>query len=256
VLADAQAPFETAAEVLDKVGDRAGREAGGASLVDRARGGAALTPVFWKILGTLAGPKVVAFLEEKVEQGPVDQSLDAARTLGQMKSDRTLLPFALKVARNPAARPAVREEMLTLVQTMGGDEARKGLIEMIGSDPDPNYRFRAYKAVIKADAKAIVPALETFPDKAKYDAATVREQLVAPLATLGWPAREGIFKALESRAPLARLTAVWALEKVGFESDAKAVAKLGKDRGKVKGIPTTIGAEATRVLSRLKKPAS
>jgi hypothetical protein len=256
VLADAQAPFETAADVLDKVGDRAAREAGGAALVDRARGGAPLTPVFWKTLGALSGPRVIAFLQEKVERGTGGEALEAARTLGQMKSDRALLPFALKVARNPAAKPPVREEMLTLAQTLGGDEARKGLLEMIGGDPDPAYRYRAYRAVIKADAKAIVPALETFSDKAKYEATTVREQLVAPLTTMGWPAREGIFKALESRSPLARLTAVWALEKVGFESDAKAVAKLVKDRGKVKGISTTIGAEATRVVSHLKKPAS
>jgi hypothetical protein len=49
---------------------------------------------------------------------------------------------------------------------------------------------------------------------------------------------------------------VWALEKVGFESDAVQVAKLSTDRGKVKGVTPTVGAEATRIAAALKKPAA
>ena len=52
------------------------------------------------------------------------------------------------------------------------------------------------------------------------------------------------------------MTAVLALEKVGFDSDAAQVAKLAGDRAKVKGFPTTIGAEATRIAKALKKPAT
>jgi len=240
---------------VDKVGDKAGKEAGGAALVERARAGQSLTPAFWQALGTLGGPQAIAFLEEQIEKGG-ERAEPAARTLASVRRERSLLPFALKIAGDHGAPAAVREQMLTLAQNLGGDEARQGLVKMIETEPDPAFRYRIYEAAVKGDAKAILPALEAFPDKAVYDPAALREHLVAPLAGMGWPAREGIFKALKSRSPLARLTAVWALEKVGFESDAPQVVKLSADRGKVKGVPPTIGAEATRVAAGLKKPAT
>jgi hypothetical protein len=255
IVADPKAPFAVAVEVLEKVGDKAAREAAGAALVDRARGGAPAGDPFWQALGTMGGPRVAAFLQEKIEAGG-DQAEPAARTLPKLRRDPALLPFALKVAGNGAARPAVRQEMLGLAQSIGGDEARKGLVGIIGADPDPAFRFGAYEGLVKADAKAIVPALESFPVKDGYEAAAVREHLVTPLVRMGWPAREGIFKSLQSPSPLARLTAVWALEKVGFNSDIPALAKLSADKGKVKGIAPTIGAEATRVAAALKKPGT
>jgi hypothetical protein len=254
VLADAKAPFEAAVEVMDKVGDRGAKEAGGAALVTRARAGA-IKPELWQALGTLGGPQVIAFLQERIEKGG-EEADHAAKTLNAVRRDRTLLPFALKVARDPAARPSVREQMLALVQSMGGEEARTGLVGMIAPEPDPAFRFKIYQAAVKGDAKAVLPALEAFPDKAVYDAAAVRENLVAPLTGMGWPAREGIFKALQSKSALARMAAVWALEKVGFDSDAVQVAKLSADKGKVKGITPTVGAEATRIAAALKKPGT
>jgi hypothetical protein len=254
VLADAKAPFEAAVEVLDKVGDKGAKEAGGAALVERARA-TTPKPELWQALGTLGGPRVVAFLQEKIEKGS-DEADHAARTLNAVRRDRTILPFALRMARNPAARPVVREQMLTLAQSLGGDEARTGLVGMIAPEPDPAFRYRIYQAAVKGDAKAVLPALEAFPDKALYDAADLHEHLVAPLVSMGWPAREGVFKALQSKSVLARLVAVWTLEKVGFESDAAQVAKLSADKGKVKGITPTIGAEATRIAAALKKPGS
>jgi hypothetical protein len=255
VIADPRAPFEGAVEVLDKAGDKAAKDAGGAALVQRARAGQPLAPPLWKALGTLGGPQVNAFLEEQIDKGG-EHAEDAARALVTVRRDRTLLPFALKVAGDHAARPAVREQMLSLAQNFGGDDARNGLVKMIGSEPDPAFRFRIYEAAVKGDAKAVLPALEAFPEKAVYDPAALREHLVVPLTGMGWPAREGIFKALKSTSPIARLTAVWALEKVGFASDAPQVAKLSGDRGKVKGVVPTIGAEATRIAAGLKKPAS
>lgn len=253
VLADPAAPFEAAVEVLDKVGDRAAKEAGGAALVNRARAGSVKNEL-WPAMGTLGGPQVLAFLQERVAQGG-DDAEQAAKTLNSVRRDRSVLPFALKVARDPAAKPAVREQMLALAQSMGGDEARTGLVGMIAPEPDPAFRFKIYGVAVK-DAKAVLPALEAFPDKAIYDAAAVREHLVTPLVTMGWPAREGIFKALQSKSALARLTAVWALEKVGFDSDAAQVTKLSGDKARVKGIASTVGAEATRVAAGLKKPGT
>jgi hypothetical protein len=254
VIADAKAPFDTAVEILDKVGDKAAREQAGAALVARARGGAAATPAFWQALGTLGGQSVIAFLQEKTEKGTGDEADEAARTLVKVRHDRTLLPFALKLAGDGEGRPVVREQMLALAQSIGGEDARKGLLELIGREHDAPFRFRIYETLVKADAKAIVQALEAFPADASYEPGDVRDHLVAPLVGMGWPAREGIFKSLQSRSTLARLTAVWALEKVGFDSDAAQVAKLTADRGKVKGLPVTIGAEATRVSGALKKP--
>jgi hypothetical protein len=252
VVADPKAPFAVAVEVLEKVGDKAAREAAGAALVDRARGGAPASDPLWQALGTMGGPRVVSYLEEKIEAGG-DQAEPAARTLPKLRRDPALLSFALKVAGNAAAPPAVRKEMLGLAQSIGGDEARKGLVAVIGADPDPAFRFSAYEGLVKADAKSIVPALEAFPVKDAYDEVAVHEHLVTPLVHMGWPAREGIFKALQSPSPLARLTAVWALEKVGFNSDAAALTKLTADKGKVKGITPAIGAEATRIAATLKK---
>src|SRR6185369_9936033 len=160
-----------------------------------------------------------------------------------------MLPFALKIAANTGAARAVRQQLVTLAESFGNEEARKGLVAIIAADPDPAFRFSVYEGLVKADAKSIVPALEAFPAKDSYDAEEVRTHLVMPLASMGFPAREGIFKALQSPAPLARLTAVWSLEKVGFNSDAKALDKLLSDKGRVKGITSSIGAEATRVAA-------
>jgi hypothetical protein len=258
VLADARAPFEVAVEVVDKVGDKAAREAGGNALVDRARGGAPLTPALWQGLGTLGGPRAVAFLQEKIKAGAGEEADEAARTLAKGRRDRALLPFALEVAGSESPRPVVREQMLALVQAIGGDEARKGLVELIAAGRDPAFQFQVFQTAVKGDGKAVLPALEAFPQKASYDPAVVREHLVAPLVGMGWPAREGIFKALQSPSPLARVTAVWTLEKVGFDSDAAPVGKLAGDRGRPKGFPPglTIGAEAARVASALKKPGA
>jgi hypothetical protein len=255
VVADQKAPFAVAVEVLDKVGDKAAREAAGGALVDRARAGAPRTEPLWQALGTMGAPRVVTFLEETIEAGG-DDAEAAARTLAKLRRDPALLTFALKVIGNPDARPAVRQQLLGLAQGFGNEESRKGLVAIIAADPDPAFRFKVYEGLVKADAKAIVPALEAFPVKDSYDPAAVKEHLVTPLVTMGWPAREGIFKALQSSSPLARLTAVWALEKVGFNSDVPALAKLSGDRAKVKGIGPAIGAEATRIAGALKKPTT
>jgi hypothetical protein len=252
VLADGKTPFEDATAVLDKVGDRAAHEASGAALVARVRAGQPLSPPLWQALGTLGGPQVVAFLQESIEKGG-DDADHAARTLVQVRRDRALLPFALKIAADARVRPVVREQMLTLATTLGGDEARTGLVAIIGKEADPTFRFRIFETLVKGDAKAILPALEAFPTKESYDAAAVHEHLVGPLVGMGWPAREGIFKGLKSPSALARMTAVWSLERVGFASDAPQLTKLTTDRAKVKGLTPTVGSEALRVEDVLKK---
>jgi hypothetical protein len=66
-----------------------------------------------------------------------------------------------------------------------------------------------------------------------------------------------LVQALESHAPLTRMTAVMALEQLGRAPDALALEKIGKDSTSLKGFPAgeTIGKEALRVAEVVKKKA-
>jgi hypothetical protein len=130
------------------------------------------------------------------------------------------------------------------------------MIEMIARDPDRDFRFKAFAAVVHAGSgRQLLSALEAFPVTAGYQPDEVRTRLVDPIAKIGYAGRTDVFRALASKSPLARMVGVWALEKSGFANDAPQVAKLTADRGVVKGFPprTTIGAEAIRVVAMLKK---
>jgi len=255
VLGDATAPFAPAYQVLDKVGDKAAKEKGAVGLVKRARGGK-LPDELWTALGTLGGKDAIAFLEERVAKGSEDEAERAASALGLMKREPALLPFALRVAGDASARPALRDKMLEVVRNVGGEEARNGLVKLIASNADVPFRFKAFKAAIKSGGgPALLPALEAFPNDTPYTVEAVQQNLVASIYEMGYENREGLFKALESRSAFARMAAVLTLEKSGFGSDGEHVVKLVKDRGVVKGFAPgrTVGAEAQRVAALLKK---
>ena len=66
--------------------------------------------------------------------------------------------------------------------------------------------------------------------------------------------RAALADALASPVVLARMTAVLALEQIGAGAQTGALAKLKGDKGKLDGFgPTTVGAEAARVASKLSK---
>lgn len=256
-LDDARAPFAPAYQVLDKVGDKAAKAKGGAALARRAR---ALTgpvpPELWTALGTLAGPDAIAFLEERVDRGAGDEPKQAATALALIKWEPTLLPFALRKAGDTAAPEAVRDKMIDVIKNVGGEDARKGIVKLIAEARDPAYRYRLFGAALKVGGGAVLaPALEALPQDGSYTIDDIRKNMVDPIYSLGFENREGLFKALESKSPVARMAAVLTLEKSGFGSDAQFVIKLEKDRGVVKGFPRgdTVGAEATRVAALLKK---
>jgi hypothetical protein len=256
VMADDKAPFAAAVELLDKVGDQSSRQAGSAALVKRARGLATVPPDLWKGLSTLGGPPAAAFLEEAVEKRTGDAQLAAAEALAKIRLDPSVLPFALQVAKDLRAPRPVRDQMLALVQRIGNEEARKGMIQIIASDPDPEFRYQTFASVLAAGTgRQLLPALEAFPTTAAYPPEEVKARMVEPIAHVGYAGRPDVMKGLESRSPLARLVGLWVLEKSGFASDAKQVEKLTRDSGKVKGLPpgTTIGAEATRIATYLRK---
>jgi hypothetical protein len=146
---------------------------------------------------------------------------------------------------------------VALLEKMSSDDARQGLIQLIAADPDPAFRYRAFQAIVKSGSgRNLKKALEAFPASTTFRADEVREKLVAPIASLGFRGREETFQSLKSDSPLARMVAIWSLEKAGFGGDAKQVEKLTADRGRVKGIAPTVGAEAARVTAALKSKGS
>ena len=261
VLAETDASFAQAAELLGKVGDDDAREKGGAALAARVKAethtkkGAQTEGALLKALGSVGGPTAVKLLEDKALGSNKDDAAFAVRAL-QERRDRTVLPFALKVASDPKADKIVRDEMFGVIETIGGLEAVRGLTAIISSDKEEIVRYRAFEsALVAGKAEAIGPALEAFPASVAYKKVDVDDLLVKLIEKLGPPARPELVKALGSQSALARMTSVLALEQVGRAPDAPSLEKLAQDSTPVKGFPTgdTIGKEAARVSGVLQK---
>jgi hypothetical protein len=262
VLAEPDAAYGQAAELLGKIGDADAREKGGVALVARAKSekagaGKKKEPddAIFKALGAVGGPTAVKYLEEKVTGPNKDEAALAVRAL-QERRDPAVLPFAIKVASDPKADKIVRDEMFGVIEAIGGLEAQRGLLGIISSDKEEIVRYRAFESALTAGkAEAIQPALEAFPAAVAYKKVDVDDLLVKLIEKLGQPARPVLVKTLDSSAPLARMTSVMSLEQVGRAPDAPAVEKLAGDTTSVKGFPAgdTIGKEAARVAEVLKK---
>jgi HEAT repeat protein len=264
VLAEPDAAFAQAAELLGKVGDAEAREKGGAALVARAKSdkgkaapknGKNGEEAMIKALGVIGGPSAVKYLEEKVLGPNKDEAALAVRAL-QERRDPAVLPFAIKVASDPKGDKIVRDEMFGVIESIGGLEAQRGLLGIISSDKEEIVRYRAFESALTAGKnEAIQPALEAFPAAAAYKKVDVDDLLVKLIEKLGQPARPALVKTLGSSAPLARMTAVMSLEQIGRAPDAPSLEKVSGDSTSVKGFPAgdTIGKEATRVAEALKK---
>jgi hypothetical protein len=123
----ADVPYLQAAELLAKVGDDPTRDRGSAALVTRAAKIKATDKrpeQFYRALGLLGGPTAIKFFEEKVSGGSKEEAQLATRALGERR-DPAVLPFALKVASDPKADKAVRDEMFGVVESIGGLEAER-----------------------------------------------------------------------------------------------------------------------------------
>jgi hypothetical protein len=262
VLAEPDAKFAQAAELLGKIGDAEAREKGGAALVARARAdkpkgksGKGEDEAIFKALGSVGGPSAVKYLEEKVTGPNKDEAALAVRAL-QERRDPAVLAFAIKVASDPKADKIVRDEMFGVIESIGGLEAQRGLLGIISSDKEEIVRYRAFESALTAGKnEAIQPALEAFPVAVAYKKVDVDDLLVKLIEKMGQPARPALVKTLGSSAPLARMTALMSLEQIGRAPDAPAVEKLSGDSTSVKGFPAgeTIGKEAVRVAEALKK---
>jgi hypothetical protein len=261
VLAEPEASYVQAADLLGKVGDAEAREKGGQALVARAKSksgkGKEPDTTMFKALGAVGGPTAVKFLEEKVTAANKDEAALAVRAL-QERRDPAVLPFALRIASDPKADKIVRDEMFGVIESIGGLEAQRGLLSIISSDKEEIVRYRAFESALTAGkAEAIQPALEAFPASASYKKVDVDDLLVKLIEKMGPPARPALVKTLGSSSPLARMTALMALEQLGRAPDAPAVEKLAGDSTTVKGFPAgeTIGKTATRVADVIKKKA-
>jgi hypothetical protein len=258
VLAEPDASYPQAADLLGKIGGPESREKGGAALVARAKShtkGKEPEGAIFKALGAVGGPSAVKYLEEKVLGPEKDEAAMAVRAL-QERRDPSVLPFALKVASDPRADKVIRDEMFGVVETIGGLDAQKGLLDIISSDKEEIVRYRAFESALTAGkAEAIGPALEAFPASASYKKVDVDDLLVKLIEKMNPSPRPALTKVLGSASPLARMTAVLALEQVGKAPDAPALEKLAGDTSSVKGFPAgdTIGKEAARVAEALKK---
>jgi HEAT repeat protein len=262
--AEPDVPLHQTTELLAKVGDEAARERCAAALVAHAppapgkdgdKDKAPRADVFLKALGTLGGPSAVKFLEAKATGADKDEALLATRALGERR-DPAVLAFALKVAADPKADRALRDEMFGVVEGIGGLEAETGLVGIISSDKDEIVRYRAFESVLAArKADGIQPGLEAFPASASYKKVDVDDLLVKLIEKIGQPARPALVQALGSHAPLARMTAVMALGQIGRAPDAPALQKLTADSSPVKGFPAgdTVGKEAAAAAEIVKK---
>jgi HEAT repeat protein len=167
-----------------------------------------------------------------------------------------VLPFALKVAADSRADKGIRDEMFGVIEGIGGLDAEKGLLGIISSDRDEIVRYRAFESVLGArKAEGIQPGLEAFPASAAYKRVDVDDLLVKLIEKLGAPARPALVTTLGSRASLARMTAVMALEQVGQAPDAPALEKLTGDPAAIKGFPPgeTVGKAAARAAEVVRK---
>jgi HEAT repeat protein len=259
VLSEPDAPFAQAAELLAKVGDDSARDAGASALIARAPQIKAKNKqhpeLLFKALGALGGPTAIKFLEDKVGGKDKEEAQLATRALGERR-DPAVLPFALKIAADSHADKGIRDEMFGVVEGIGGLDAEKGLLGIISSDRDEIVRYRAFESVLGArKADGIQPGLEAFPASAAYKRVDVDDLLVKLIEKLGAPARPALVTTLGSRAPLARMTAVMALEQVGQAADAPALEKLTGDAAAIKGFPPgeTVGKAAARAVEVVRK---
>lgn len=267
LLEDPKVPFGAAVEMLVRVGDQASRARGGQALVKRADAMPEIPPALWRALGEVGGPAAVDFLAAKLERGIEQDALSAAQAL-QQRREPAVLALALKVAADPKANKAVRDEMFGVAEKIGGLEAQRGLIGIIAKDPNEVVRYRAFEAALEAGkVEAVVPALEAFPAAASYTREDVIDFVIKDIAKQGVKVRPALLKVLASSSNFVRMAAVLALEAspptdpkaiLGAVADAPTLLKLAGDRGTVRGFPAgnTVGKEAVRVADVLRTKGS
>jgi hypothetical protein len=258
LLGDAKAPYKGLAELLVKVCDEPTRDLGGKALLGRIPPGQPIPNDMWLALGMLGGPTVTEFLSTKMQKGPADEAVAAAKALQQSRFP-SVLGLALKIAGDAKANKELRGEAFGVVEKIGGPEALQGLLHIIATDRNDIVRYRAHEAALEVGkAEAILPALQAFSSKLSFKREDVIDFLVKDITKVGAKAKPAVLAALASPSALARMTAVLALgaplpsnakTRLGSAADVSALDKLAGDKASPKGFPAgvTVGSEAKRV---------
>jgi hypothetical protein len=120
----------------------------------------------------------VKYLQDKVTSGDKEDALLATRALGERR-DPAVLPFALKIARDPKADKALRDEMFGVVEGIGGLGRGEGAARdhLVGQGRDrPLPRVRVDPG--GAQGRRHPAGLEAFPASASYKKVDVDDLLV------------------------------------------------------------------------------
>jgi len=249
--------YPAIAELIGRGGDPGARAKAAQLLVVRMKGQSHPPAELWRSLGFVGGPAVAGYLTDRLKaaaSAPED-ALFAARVLVEHPQPEAL-PIALKIAADPAANKALRDECFGVAEAVGGPAAVSGLLGALKGAKEEMVRYRAFEAVLGAGKEdVLVQALDAFPVAATYKRADVDDLLVNLIAKLGAATRPALVKGLASASPLTRMTSVLALERVGKAEDAAALEGKAQDAGTVKGFPAgdTVGREAARVAAVVKK---
>jgi hypothetical protein len=260
MLEDPAVPFATTVEVIDKVGDVEAKDKAGAALVTRAGKLPSLPATLPPALNTLGGQAAADFLMKVVDGTNPTDAERAAAALAKLYRAKGIASFAARKAGSPTTPEVLRANLFLVTESHHGDEAKQALLALIRGSLEPATRYRAFQALLKsAGGGGILEGLEAFPANASYTHEDVHQQIIAPLQAMpGFDTRPPMFKAFESKAPLARLAAVLVIGNMGFESDAANLDKLAKDQGAVKGLPPDdrVGRQATRMAAQLRAKKS
>jgi hypothetical protein len=160
LLAEPIPGYPAVAELLGRIGDDAAREKGGAALVARAAKANPVPDALWKSLGLVGGTSAVLFMQAKIEHGGKAEAASAVRAL-QQRREPTVLPFALRIAGDGKADKTVRDEMFGVVESIGGPQAKDGLVRIIQSDPEEMVRYRAFESLLTVAKQRFPPAPRT-----------------------------------------------------------------------------------------------
>ena len=259
VLGAPDQPYVQSAELLAKVGDEAARDNGARRAhrprpEDQGQGEGPSGPLL-QGAGDAGRPD-----RGEVPGGGGHRQQTGGGAAGHAGARRAARPavlaFALKIAADPKADKAVRDEMFGVVEAIGGLEAEKGLLAIISSDKEEIVRYRAFESVLAAQkAEGIVPALEAFPASASYKRVDVDDLLVKLIEKIGQPARP----ALVQGARLARAARAHDGRDVA-RADRQGGRRAGAreaagDSSPVKGFPAgdTVGKEAAAAAEIVKK---
>jgi hypothetical protein len=260
LLEDPAVPFASIVEVMDKVGDTDTKDRAGAALVTRAGKLPSLPETLPPAMNTLGGQAPADFLMKVVDGSNPTDAERAAAALAKLYRAKGVASFAARKAGTPTTAPALRDKLFVVTEESHSDEAKQALLALIRGSLEPATRYRAFRALLKsAGGGGLLEGLEAFPANASYTHDDVHQQIVAPVSAMpGFDTRPPMFKAFESKAPLARLVAVLVIGNMGFESDAANLDKLAKDQGAVKGLPPDdrVGRQATRMAAQLRTKKS